>query len=581
MSNKIKLNSLTGIRFFAAACIVIGHAHNTFGSAGLATTFALNQGVSVFFILSGFILSYSYPNLTNKQEVGRFLLARFARLWPLHIAAIILLLVLVPSETGGYLPAQYKNIIVALNLLLIQAWIPLKNVILSLNGVSWSISTELFFYLVFPFLAWRWRENWPKKILLTLFFVLACIITGNYFQLTNDDSYSRVGLFGVVYTNPLVRVFEFTIGIATYFLYNKLLPLAEGLKPDEATFLEAASVLLAVASMWLTPVIAYSPSFIKVFGVAAGRWFAGSGSFLPFALLLLVIAFQRGRISGFLGNRLMVLLGEISFATYLIHTTILQFYNNHSTVFSHLSPAILYCLYWATVLVFSYLLYTGIEQPCRRWIVGLPQRLSAGQINAGPARKPLNDSSLSAVQVISWRMNKNLYCVLLLFFIVAALNFGIANIGGNIEKVTAVEADKLIFQSWWHDQSGAVFGNEFMLRAVDIKPAANDNYKLQFIWQAQQDAQLKYRVGIHFIDKGNMIVDQKDYLQSPGKESVKQGTIWQDEIIVTGASFRKAQGIAIAVYERPDGMNFLLPITASSTDWNGRRLVLNSLNLAN
>lgn len=97
-----KLDALTSIRFIAATLIVIGHAHNTFGSAGIATTFALGQGVSIFFVLSGFILAYNYNGrLGNLREVFKFFLARFARLWPLHIVSIAILVFFSTNKQCG------------------------------------------------------------------------------------------------------------------------------------------------------------------------------------------------------------------------------------------------------------------------------------------------------------------------------------------------------------------------------------------------------------------------------------------------------------------------------------------------
>lgn len=565
MNTKVKLDSLTGIRFFAAAFIVIGHAHNTFGSAGLATTLALHQGVSIFFILSGFILTYSYPSLMNKKEVGKFLLARFARIWPLHIAAILLLIILVPPESGGYLSFKYKYFIIIANMFLIQAWIPLKNVILSLNRVAWSISTEMVFYLSFPLLLLRWKENWVSKIILVFALLVVFILIGNYFQLINDDTYTGISLFGVVYTNPLARLFEFTIGIATCFLYRKILFLGEELKIVEATFLEAICLFMAVASMWLTPIIAYSPAVIKVIGMAGGRWFASSGSFLPFALLIVMIAFQKGLISRFLGKPIMVLLGEISFATYLIHSVILQFYNNSNAMFSQVSPAIGYVIYWMAVLIVSYLLYIGIEQPCRRWIVGLPHRLKIGN---------LSNTRVSVDRNFSWQESKSIYGVLLLVVIVLGLKFGLPSIVGGIDKISITEANQITGESLWAEQSGAQFGDDFILMAVDIKPTSNDYYELQFLWQAKKDVQLKYRVGVHLLGEQDQIVDQKDYLQNQNRISVKKGTIWREKINVSRESLQKAKGIAMAMYERPDAMHFLLPVIATNTDWDGHRLVI-------
>jgi peptidoglycan/LPS O-acetylase OafA/YrhL len=61
-----KLNALTSLRFFAAAMIVLGHCHGQFEhTIKIAEHFALNQAVSFFFVLSGFILAYVYPVLSN------------------------------------------------------------------------------------------------------------------------------------------------------------------------------------------------------------------------------------------------------------------------------------------------------------------------------------------------------------------------------------------------------------------------------------------------------------------------------------------------------------------------------------
>src|SRR5690242_19654398 len=86
-----KLYALTSLRFVAAALIVLGHSQGTFGIPKDAwAPFVMSQGVSFFFVLSGFILTYVYPSL-KLFGIRRFLLARFARIWPAHITAFILL----------------------------------------------------------------------------------------------------------------------------------------------------------------------------------------------------------------------------------------------------------------------------------------------------------------------------------------------------------------------------------------------------------------------------------------------------------------------------------------------------------
>jgi peptidoglycan/LPS O-acetylase OafA/YrhL len=88
------LRGLTSLRFFAAAMIVVGHGAGEFGfQLDADALFALNTGVSFFFVLSGFILYYNYPVLPDRAAVSRFYLARFARIWPLHFFALVLVLI--------------------------------------------------------------------------------------------------------------------------------------------------------------------------------------------------------------------------------------------------------------------------------------------------------------------------------------------------------------------------------------------------------------------------------------------------------------------------------------------------------
>lgn len=145
MSRPQKLDALTALRFFAAAMIVIGHAHPLFGSLGIADAAPLEQGVSFFFVLSGFILAYNYPVLAGRAAVRRFWLARFARIWPLHAVMLILWIALIFNfDRQSYFPGAEGLARLAANVLLLQAWVPLSGWSPSFNGVAWSLSAEFF-----------------------------------------------------------------------------------------------------------------------------------------------------------------------------------------------------------------------------------------------------------------------------------------------------------------------------------------------------------------------------------------------------------------------------------------------------
>src|SRR5216684_7861879 len=119
------LRSLTGLRFLAAALIVVHHTRWYFGYGNTIARFLdPDIGVSLFFVLSGFIMFYSYPEIGTRQGVARFMIARIARIWPLHFVTWLLVLIFLPYPWG---PAGTSLSAAALNLLLLQSWVPLPN----------------------------------------------------------------------------------------------------------------------------------------------------------------------------------------------------------------------------------------------------------------------------------------------------------------------------------------------------------------------------------------------------------------------------------------------------------------------
>ena len=90
---KEKIYTLTSLRFFAAAFIVVGHGGNLPGFEPFRFLgFNLNNAVSFFFVLSGFILSFSYYNMDVKKEFRSFIIARFSRVYPAHLFMYIFII---------------------------------------------------------------------------------------------------------------------------------------------------------------------------------------------------------------------------------------------------------------------------------------------------------------------------------------------------------------------------------------------------------------------------------------------------------------------------------------------------------
>lgn len=97
-----RLGALTGLRFIAASLIVIEHSA-TFGLQ--LPRFGYDHGVSFFFVLSGFILSYVHPKIEGRREAVMFILYRIARIWPAHVIVLLATILILNNEiTSALLP---------------------------------------------------------------------------------------------------------------------------------------------------------------------------------------------------------------------------------------------------------------------------------------------------------------------------------------------------------------------------------------------------------------------------------------------------------------------------------------------
>lgn len=316
MLNKEKLDSLTSLRFFAAAMIIIGHAHHLFGSAGIATNFSLTQGVSFFFVLSGFILAYNYPVLTDKSKILLFYKTRFARIWPAHIAAILFFILIYGSTNTSNLSPDQTLIAAVANITITQAWIPYRDYYLSFNAVAWSISTEFFFYIWFPLLVYKIKKHWACTLIALLSIIIFFILMGSVKGITANESETSLSLMGLLYVNPLVRIFEFFIGMLAYLIFAKVADKKFNHSYIKFTLIEILCIAATVFSLWFSPRLIQFTHWNTPIANVVRYYLTKSGSTLFFFLLVLIFALQKGAISNFLKRKLFIFLGEISFALY-------------------------------------------------------------------------------------------------------------------------------------------------------------------------------------------------------------------------------------------------------------------------
>lgn len=356
------LPSLTGMRFIAALGVFsIGAAFYLFESpnefAMESTWHLAAAGVSFFFILSGFILTWS---AAAGDTAPRFWRRRFFKVYPNHlvtfVAALLILTLLVGESVASWLP----------NLLLVQSFSPDIAVRGGINGVAWTLSCEALFYFSFPFLIRAINRIRRERLLAwTGGVAVAILLVPLVARLTEPAGQVPFQLGSnpwetyIVYQFPPSRMLEFIFGIMLARMVLTGLKRWPGL---------GAATALVIAGFALTPFV--PPVYTNV-----------AVMFVPLGVLVVAgaLADLRKRPTP-LSSRGMVWLGEISFAFYMWHYLILLLGFHLLVLGNGLSPALNVALAVALLgvtVVVSWLQYTFVERPIMRRFAK-PRRAAVG-----------------------------------------------------------------------------------------------------------------------------------------------------------------------------------------------------------
>jgi peptidoglycan/LPS O-acetylase OafA/YrhL len=354
-----RLPSLTGLRFVAALFVFCYHAalpipalrlladdSAAYGFYGVASQ-AGGLGVGFFFVLSGFILTWSArPGDTPRSFWRR----RFVKIYPNYVVAWVLAMVLFAA---AYTPA-WRAVV---NLFMLQVWTPDFDTNFSVDPPGWSLGAEAFFYACFPLLlvfATRIRASrlkfWIGGVvaLVVLKPVVAYLFLPSAPAIPGESSVS-VSQYWFGYILPPTRLLDFALGILV----------ARAVMTGRWRNIGMiASVILLAGGYWLAASVPYLYGQSAIFVVPAALLIAAAA-----------IADNEGRFTLF-SNRAMTWLGEISFAFYLMHFIVLAY--GRSLLGSRLfSTAATVWLLLAGVVVavgVSWALYAFVERPItRRW----------------------------------------------------------------------------------------------------------------------------------------------------------------------------------------------------------------------
>jgi peptidoglycan/LPS O-acetylase OafA/YrhL len=369
VKSRAEITSLTSLRFFAAAMIVWCHSLYGLKLSNEVTLFGLVQGVSLFFVLSGFVLTYVYGNgFADWKAILRFYGSRVARVWPAHVATNILFMLSLPAIVWfNARPLSFLGIMI-MNFLMLQSLGPYPRYYHSLNTPSWSISTEFCFYLLFPMLLQVFRRKWYVCALICLGTLIVSLVLAflcNWFP----ENVSSVRIISWLLTiNPLARLFEFVLGMIAckaMLKYRAFLVNRTAL----VTALELTAVgLLAIAVIsagHLSNFVYTSPSqFVRPLAL----WCSLCDGCIPDALLIFALSLQSGLIARFLSLPYLVKLGDISYSIYLLHYLVLLWFQVYWTGTAKLEAQTSILAYWVVLIVVSKQMHKHVEVPFRKAI---------------------------------------------------------------------------------------------------------------------------------------------------------------------------------------------------------------------
>ncbi|MXO07175.1 acyltransferase [Flavobacterium sp. HBTb2-11-1] len=341
----MRIEQLTFTRFVAAISIVIFHYGKKsflFNNEYVSFIFErANIGVSYFFILSGFVMIIAYGN--KNIDAIDYLKNRLARIYPIYFLAIVLLI-----------PLKYElfDIIdLLLNIIMLQSWFPERA--LTVNYVGWSLSVEIFFYILFPFLLNNLYSKTKLKfnfIWIVSFWIISQILF--HFIMFGIISPKIYSTSDILY-HPIMHLNEFLVGnLAGLFFIDRF----QFYRKNYLIFI--IIFLLALLLLLKFPIgLNYHNGLMAVI-------------FIP---LILLISSSTDKITKVFCNKGFLFLGEISFGIYLYQNFVWIIFSDYRMKkYLHLDKDLdytsIFMLRLLALILISAISYLYIEKPMRNFI---------------------------------------------------------------------------------------------------------------------------------------------------------------------------------------------------------------------
>lgn len=352
-----RLDQLTFIRFCMVFMIVLYH-----GYGGIYTEFLMKipfwdallgtatTAVGYMYVLSGFVMSLVYYRPSEKFDIAAYWKNRFIRIYPLYIFAFLLTCV---YYIDSILKVKPQKILA--NIFVLQSWFPAYSQ--SFNYPAWSITVEIFFYLIFPFFTlWAYRQSIKKLIWGSIGFWAVSQLIYHILWIGYFSTHSHFLLYF-----PIFHLNSFIMGVVGGIWYVQ-----EG---GHRKTSKAINAFLLLLSSILS--IGYLIASMKYFPAMPRELQPMAGIIAPLMVLFIIsLALDESGLSKFLSHPWLVNLGEASYAIYILHVPLAWFCEKYlSSLLTLQTTGLFFSVFFVPFLVaISLVIYKYVDEPIRIWL---------------------------------------------------------------------------------------------------------------------------------------------------------------------------------------------------------------------
>lgn len=311
------------------------------------------SGVCYFYVLSGFVMGLAYYRPHEKFNITTFWRARFLRLYPLYLIAFLITCAYYADSILRIKPQK-----ILANIFIVQSWIPAYSQ--SFNYVAWSMTVEIFFYVIFPFfMIWAYRQSTKKLITVSIILwtvsqIIYQFLWIGYFPERKD----------IIVYSPIFHLNSFVIGVVGSVWYWR-----EGKKINIKPTTIFSTLFLSLIFICVYTIISlrykanfpYLPTDIQPI----------AGLLAPlFVLICISLSLDQSRLSKFLSHPIFLALGEATYAIYILHVPLSWFYHRflESSSFIVDPNRIFDLTAFPLLIVIGLFARNYIDQPIQKWL---------------------------------------------------------------------------------------------------------------------------------------------------------------------------------------------------------------------